>query len=171
MLAEAVKALKAGKEPDLINPMQATTEINLHSPALLPEDYCGDVQVRLSLYKKLASADTTARIDALMEELADRFGKLPEATKTLFDVHRLRILTKPWGVQKIDATPQAVSITFRPKAPVDGARIISLIQRNRHIKLAGNDKLRIERDTKDASERVQLVRDVLRNLGQPVVAA
>jgi transcription-repair coupling factor (superfamily II helicase) len=167
MLAEAVKALKAGKEPDLVNPMQATTEINLHSPALLPEDYCGDVQVRLSLYKKLASADSTTRIDALMEELADRFGKLPEATKTLFEVHRLRILTKPWGVQKIDATPSSVAITFRPKAPVDGARIISLIQRNKHIKLAGNDKLRIERETKDVAERMQLLRDLFRNLGQP----
>jgi transcription-repair coupling factor (superfamily II helicase) len=53
MLAEAVRALKAGREPDLLSPLSAaTTEINLHAPALLPDAYCGDVHVRLSLYKR-----------------------------------------------------------------------------------------------------------------------
>jgi transcription-repair coupling factor (superfamily II helicase) len=69
MLAEAVRSLKAGKEPDLLAPLSVTTDINLHAPALLPSDYCGDVHLRLSFYKKLASAKTTEQIDALLEEL------------------------------------------------------------------------------------------------------
>ena len=64
MLAEAVRSLKAGKEPDLLAPLSVTTEINLHAPALLPDDYCGDVHLRLSFYKKLATAKTTDQIDA-----------------------------------------------------------------------------------------------------------
>jgi transcription-repair coupling factor (superfamily II helicase) len=53
MLASAVKSLKAGKEPDIDAPMAVTTvEINLHLPALLPEDYCGDIHERLVLYKR-----------------------------------------------------------------------------------------------------------------------
>ena len=52
MLAQAVSALKKGEEPDLLSPLQVTTEINLHAPALLPNDYCGDVHLRLSFYKK-----------------------------------------------------------------------------------------------------------------------
>jgi transcription-repair coupling factor (superfamily II helicase) len=58
---------------------------------------------------------------------------------------------------------------FRPKAPVDALRIIQLIQKSPHIKLAGNDKLRIERATPEAKDRAQVVRDVLRSLGVPTV--
>ena len=57
MLAEAVRSLKAGREPDLLAPLSAATEINLHAPALLPDAYCGDVHMRLSLYKRLATAE------------------------------------------------------------------------------------------------------------------
>ncbi|AKJ29116.1 transcription-repair coupling factor [Caldimonas brevitalea] len=167
MLSEAVRSLKAGREPDLLSPLSATTEINLHAPALLPDSYCGDVHVRLNLYKRLASADKLDQIDALLEEVTDRFGKLPPQGQTLFDVHRLRVLAKPYGVQKIDAGPAATHITFRPNPPVEPLRIIELVQKNRHIKLAGNEKLRIEKATENPKDRVQYIRDVLRTLGTP----
>ena len=77
MLSEAVRCLKAGIEPDLLSPLNVTTDINLHAPALLPDDYCDDVHFCLSLYKKLATAKTPDQIDSLMEEIIDRFGKLP----------------------------------------------------------------------------------------------
>ena len=171
MLAEAVRSLKAGREPDLLAPMQAATDINLHAPALLPNDYCGDVHLRLSFYKKLATARTNDQIDTLVEEIVDRFGKLPSQTQTLIDVHRLRVASTPYGVTKVDAAPGAISIHFKPNPPIDPMAIIHLIQKNRAIKLAGNDKLRIERALPDPMARAQLVRDVLRSLGQPVRAA
>ncbi len=165
MLAEAVRSLKAGREPDLLSPLSVTTEINLHAPALLPDAYCGDVHVRLNLYKRLATAETADQIDALLEEITDRFGKLPPQGQTLFDTHRLRVLARPYGVLKIDAAPPAIVVSFRPDAPVDAQRIVELVQKNRAIKLAGNDKLRIERALPEPRERAQLVRDVLRSLG------
>jgi transcription-repair coupling factor (superfamily II helicase) len=171
MLGEAVRSLKAGREPDLLSPLSATTEINLHAPALLPDAYCGDVHTRLSLYKRLATAEKAEHLDALLEEVTDRFGKLPPQGQALFDTHRLRVLAKPYGVQKIDAGPQLITITFRPNPPVDAMAIINLVQKNRHIKLAGNDKLRVEKALPDAKDRAQLVRDVLRSLGTPVAAA
>jgi transcription-repair coupling factor (superfamily II helicase) len=175
MLSEAVHALRSGREPDLLSPLGgafgAATEINLHAPALLPDAYCGDVHMRLSLYKRLASAEKSEQIDALLEEITDRFGKLPAQGQTLFDVHRLRVLAKPYGVSKIDAGERLMVISFRPNPPVDALRIIELVQKNRHIKLAGNDKLRIERDTPRPQDRAQLIRDVLRALGTPKVAA
>jgi transcription-repair coupling factor (superfamily II helicase) len=134
---------------------------------LLPNAYCGDVHTRLSLYKRLATASKVEQIDALLEEITDRFGKLPPQGQTLFDVHRLRVLAKPYGVIKIDAAAPLMVISFKPNPPVDAMRIIELVQKNRHIKLAGNDKLRIERETKDPKERAQLIRDVLRSLGTP----
>jgi transcription-repair coupling factor (superfamily II helicase) len=167
MLSEAVRSLKAGREPDLLSPLSATTEINLHAPALLPDAYCGDVHTRLNLYKRLATADKAEQLDALLEEVTDRFGKLPPQGQTLFDTHRLRVLAKPYGVVKVDANPQLITMTFKPNPPVDAMAIITLVQKNRHIKLAGNEKLRVERALPDPKDRAQLVRDVLRSLGQP----
>jgi hypothetical protein len=141
---------------------RVTTDINLHAPALLPDDYCGDVHLRLSFYKKLATAKTADQIDALLEEIVDRFGKLPAQAQTLIDVHRLRVLSQPYGVVKVDAAPGVIHITFKPNPPVDSMRIIELIQKNRHIKLVGNEKLRIERELPSAVARAQMVRDVLR---------
>src|SRR5450830_383012 len=171
MLSEAVAALKAGREPDLLSPLNVGTEINLHAPALLPSDYCGDVHLRLSFYKKLATAKTADQIDALMEEIIDRFGKLPAQAQTLIDVHRLRVLSQPYGVIKVDAAPGVITITFKKDPPIDSMKIIQLIQKNKHIKLAGNEKLRIERALPDAKDRAQMVRDLLRNLGQPVATS
>lgn len=169
MLSEAVRSLKAGKEPDLLAPLSVTTEINLHAPALLPDDYCGDVHLRLSFYKKLATAKNVDQIDRLLEEIVDRFGKLPPQAQTLIDVHRLRVLARPYGVVKVDAAPTVIHITFKPNPPVEPLAIIQLVQKNKHIKLAGNDKLRIEKALVDAKDRAQMVRDVLRALGQPKV--
>ncbi|MDI1239005.1 MAG: transcription-repair coupling factor [Polaromonas sp.] len=167
MLNEAVASLKAGREPDLLAPLNVSTEINLHAPALLPSDYCGDVHLRLSFYKKLATAKNTDQIDALLEEIVDRFGKLPAQAQTLIDVHRLRVIAKPYGVVKVDAAPTVINITFRKDPPIDPMAIMHLIQKNKHIKLAGNDKLRIERELKEPKDRAQMVRDVLKSLGQP----
>ncbi|WPC68192.1 transcription-repair coupling factor [Rhodoferax ferrireducens] len=168
MLSEAVRCLKAGIEPDLLSPLNVSTDINLHAPALLPDDFCGDVHLRLSFYKKLATANNTNQIDALLEELVDRFGKLPSQAQTLIDVHRLRVLAKPFGVVKVDAAPGVITITFKKNPPIDPMKIIAMIQKNKHIKLAGNEKLRIERELPEAKDRAQMVRDVLRNLGQPL---
>ena len=167
MLAEAVRSLRAGREPDLLSPMSATTEIKLHAPALLPDAYCADVHTRLNLYKRLAMAERPEQLDALLEEITDRFGKLPPQGQTLFDTHRLRVLARSYGVHKIDAGPRLMTITFKPNPPVDASRIIALVQKNRQIRLAGNDKLRIEREIAAPRDRAQYLRDVLRSLGEP----
>jgi transcription-repair coupling factor (superfamily II helicase) len=171
MLGEAVRSLKSGKEPDLLSPLGlfgANTDINLHAPALLPDAYCGDVHVRLSLYKRIATADSLDKIEKMLEEIVDRFGKLPPQAQALFDTHKLRVQAKPFGVIKIDAAPGIINITFRPNPPVEPMRIIELVQKNKHIKLAGNDKLRIEKALSDPKDRAQYVRDLLRALGQPI---
>ncbi len=167
MLDQAVQALKRGEEPDLLSPLQATTEINLHAPALIPETFCPDVHVRLSFYKRLASAQTARQLDDMSEELIDRFGLLPPATEALLNVHRLRLLAQPLGVLKIDATPGMILIAFKANAPIDALRIIHMVQQSKHIQLAGNDKLRINRALPEVKSRVQAVREVLQHLTAP----
>jgi transcription-repair coupling factor (superfamily II helicase) len=164
MLNEAVRSLKAGKEPDLAAPLSSTTEINLHVPALLPNDYCGDVHERLSLYKRLANCAASEKIDDLQEEMIDRFGKLPDPAKALIETHRLRIAAKTIGIVKIDAHGEAAVLQFMPNPPLDPMRIIELIQKNRQIKLNGQDKLRITASMPDLAARVAQIKSTIRSL-------
>jgi transcription-repair coupling factor (superfamily II helicase) len=164
MLHAAVKALKNGKEPDLAAPLSTTTEINLHVPALLPADFCGDVHERLSIYKRLANCETADSIDDMQEELIDRFGKLPDAAKALIETHRLRLSAKKVGIVKIDAHAESALLQFEPKPPIDPIRIIDLIQKSRHIKLSGQDKLRITANMPDLSTRVSQVKATIKAL-------
>jgi len=164
MLREAVRALKSGKEPDLAAPLASTTEINLHVPALLPSDYCGDVHERLSLYKRLANGRTQDELDSLQEELIDRFGKMPEPARALVETHRLRVAARAAGIVKIDAHAESALLQFEPTPPVDAMRIIELIQKNRHIRLNGQDKLRITVKMPDLASRVSQVKAAIRSL-------
>jgi transcription-repair coupling factor (superfamily II helicase) len=164
MLNAAVRALRSGREPDLLAPLAAVTEINLHEPALLPPDYVDDVHQRLSLYKKLASCDDDEALVAMQEELIDRYGKLPEAARALIETHRLRLVAEKLGVKKIDASIGLVVLTFAPDAPIDPARLIGLMQRQRNMRMAGPEKLRIESTTADLDARLQELRGVLRSL-------
>ncbi|MFZ5575323.1 MAG: transcription-repair coupling factor [Pseudomonadota bacterium] len=142
MLANAVASLKTGREPDMSQPLGVVSEINLHTPALLPEDYCPDVHERLVLYKRLASAQHAADLVALQEELIDRFGALPDPARALIDTHRLRLAAKPLGIVKVDASADAILLQFVAQPPIDPGRIIQLIQTRRDIKLAGENRLR-----------------------------
>ncbi len=164
MLKHAVKSLKAGKEPDLMAPLNVSTEINLHTPALLPDTYCGDPHERLVIYKRLANGETEEALDGLQEELVDRFGVLPAPTQALIDCHRLRILGKPLDLIKIDASASAISVQFGPATTIQPHRVIHLVQQRRHYRLAGPDKLRIERPIEDVRMRVTEIKNILREL-------
>jgi transcription-repair coupling factor (superfamily II helicase) len=164
MLKVAVRALQQGKEPDLSQPLDITSEINLHSPALLPSDYCSDVHERLTLYKRMANCETAGALTAMQEELVDRYGELPDQARTLLETHRLRILAKPAGIVKIDATETQIQLHFMPNPPIDAARIITLLQKNRDFKLAGPDRLLIQRASANLRERTAAVRDTIAQL-------
>ncbi len=142
MLSGAVASLKAGKEPDMSQPLGVVSEINLHTPALLPVDYCPDVHERLVLYKRLASVHDAEDLTLLQEELIDRFGQLPDPARALLDTHRLRLAARPLGILKVDASSDSILLQFVPQPPIDPGRIIQLIQTRRDIKLAGENRLR-----------------------------
>ncbi|GAB3266190.1 transcription-repair coupling factor [Chitinimonas naiadis] len=164
MLNEAVKALKKGIEPDLNAPLGVATEINLHSPALLPNEYCPDVHERLVLYKRLANCETNDDLDDMQQELIDRFGLLPPPAKILLDCHRLRLIAKPLGVLKLDASEVAISVQFAAQNTIDPMKVMKLIQQKRNYKLAGPDRLRVESALPDPAIRAVRVKELLQEL-------
>ena len=102
MLEHAVRALKDGREPDLDQPLAAATEVELHVPAFLPDDYVADVHVRLSLYKRIAAADSAAGLEELTAELLDRFGPLPAAAQNLLRIAQAETRARALGVRRLD---------------------------------------------------------------------
>ncbi len=165
MLERAVRALEAGKAIDLERPLDISTEVNLHVPALLPQSYCSDVHERLSLYKRLANCESREALDAMREELVDRFGELPEAARTLLDSHLLRILARPIGVARIDATHEVLRLQFQKDPPLEPHKIIDLVQRRRNLRLTGPDRLQLEAKLPSWPERVQAARELMAQLG------
>jgi transcription-repair coupling factor (superfamily II helicase) len=164
MLNHAVKQLKAGKEPDISAPLGVTTEINLHTPALLPTEYCPDVHERLVLYKRLANCTNDDELDNLQEELIDRFGLLPEQGEALMACHRLRVAAKPMDILKIDASDSAIQLQFNPRADLDPAKLINLLQRDKRCRMNGPDKLRVTVQLHDINHRADFVKVVLKEL-------
>jgi len=164
MLDHAVRSLKAGREPDLSQPFAVTTEVNLHFPALLPATYCADVHERLVLYKRFANSATPEQLEAMQEELVDRFGDLPGAARALIESHRLRILGRRLGVSRVDAAPEFIQLQFVQHPPLDPAAVLKLVQKQRGWKLTAPNKLRVERVTSELPERALAVRQVLEAL-------
>ena len=170
MLKQAVRDLKKGRQPDLDAPLGITTEIKLHSPALLPESYCPDIHERLVLYKRLAVCETVQQINAIHEELVDRFGLPEQPVKTLIESHHLRLAAKELGIDAIDATSEAVTVTFGKHHQIDPTEIILLIQSDRKYRLAGADKLKFTAQMEDVEMRIKTVKSVLKTLKERVVA-
>ena len=170
MLKQAVRDLKKGRQPDLDAPLGITTEIKLHSPALLPESYCPDIHERLVLYKRLAVCETVQQINAIHEELVDRFGLPEQPVKTLIESHHLRLAAKELGIDAIDATGEAVTVTFGKHHQIDPTEIILLIQTDKKYRLAGADKLKFTAQMEDVEERIKTVKSVLKTLKERVIA-
>ena len=169
MLKQAVRDLKKGRQPDLDAPLGITTEIKLHSPALLPESYCPDIHERLVLYKRLAVCETVQQINAIHEELVDRFGLPEQPVKTLIESHHLRLMAKELGIEAIDATSEAVTVTFGKNNNVDPTEIILLIQNDKKYRLAGADKLRFTAEMENIEVRINTVKNVLKTLKERVM--
>lgn len=164
MLKQAVRDLKKGRQPDLDAPLGITTEIKLHSPALLPESYCPDIHERLVLYKRLAVCETVQQINAIHEELVDRFGLPEQAVKTLIESHHLRLAAKELGIDAIDAAGEAVTVTFSKHHCIDPTEIILLIQTDKKYRPAGADKLRFAAEMENIEVRINTVKTVLKTL-------
>lgn len=154
MLDRAVTSLKNGESPDIDISSPQQTDINLRIPALIPEDYLGDVHNRLILYKRIASAKDEQALKELQVEMIDRFGLLPDPTKNLFRQTGLKFKAEQLGIQKIEANQHEGKIHFKSNTPVDPMKLISLIQtKPEQFKLSGSDTLRFIANMPNADER------------------
>ncbi|MBO2671439.1 transcription-repair coupling factor [Shewanella algae] len=170
MLESAVKALKQGKEPSLAQMLNQQCEIELRIPALLPEDYVGDVNIRLSLYKRIANCTTEAALDELKVELIDRFGLLPEATRNLMQLTLYKHQATALGLKKLDFHARGGSVEFGDDHIIDPGFIIGLLQSQPQIyRMDGPNKLKFTLAAESSKERLEMVGLLLQQLAQHTV--
>ncbi|MGN6482116.1 transcription-repair coupling factor, partial [Luteibacter sp.] len=166
LLDRAVRALRSGKIPDFDLTSEHETEVELHLPALIPDDYLPDVHTRLTLYKRIASARNDEGLRELQVEMIDRFGLLPDQAKCLFSVAQLKLMATPLGIRKVDFGPSGGRITFREKPDIDPMALIKLIQQQPRIfKMDGQDKLRVIMELPGSAERIRAAQETLVSLG------
>lgn len=161
MLKSAVKALRHGEPVDLSSPLASSTEINIHAPSLIPADYVADVSQRLSFYKEFASATEPSDLVATTEDLADRYGKLPEQTERLAKLHQIRLKCEALGIRKIDAGSSSVLVTFDARPRIEPLALIELLQGRRDARMMGPEKLKIEKGGATPEARTALVDEIL----------
>ena len=162
LLERAVRALKSGKDASLTLDQRHFIEIDLHVPALIPNDYLPDVHTRLVLYKRISAAKDSEALRELQVEMIDRFGLLPEQIQTLFAIHELRFKAKAIGIRKIDVYDQGGRIIFEQEPNIEPMTIIQLIQSQpAKFKLDGQDKLRFIFNMPDADSRLSTLNNVL----------
>ena len=165
LLARAVRTLQHGGDTATA---PRGTEVDLHAPALLTEDYVPDVHMRLVLYKRIASAPTTEALQQLQEEVVDRFGVLPEPGKLLFQAAALKVRAATLGISKIDAGVKGARIEFVPNPPIDATAVLRLLQSApRRYRLDGPNRLRVISDLPDAASRLQVLSETLTALTAP----
>jgi transcription-repair coupling factor (superfamily II helicase) len=167
MLDQAVTALKDGKQPSLDQVMANQTEIDLRVPALLPDEYIFDVSLRLSLYKRIASAKNKNKLDDIQVELIDRFGLLPQPAKNLVNIAKLRLKAQTIGIARIEAGPLGGSIEFSGNTQIDPRIIITMIQQQPSVfNMKGANKLTFKRTSEDTKTRFMLITNILNDLNK-----
>ena len=167
MLERAVTALKSGKIPQLDQPLHQGPEVDLHVPALLPDNYLPDVHLRLVLYKRIAAAPTPDELRELQVEMIDRFGLLPPPAQNLFRIAELKQQARTLGLRRIDVGATAGSVTFAPETTVEPATLIRYVQQHsRTHRLEGGTKLRFSGRFEKEDQRFAAAQDVLTALAR-----
>ncbi|ENU37229.1 transcription-repair coupling factor [Acinetobacter parvus] len=165
MLEKATKAIQKGKTPNFDAPLSLTAEINLHMPALIPDDYLGDVHQRLLFYKRISNTDTQEKLDHIRMELIDRFGIPPQPVKQLFSVHQIRLRAEQLGITKVDINSNGGYIEFSPDTPVQAMSIIQMMQKHpTYFRMDGGQRLKVMVMLQDAEKRIQFIADLLNSL-------
>ena len=158
MLESAVAALRRGDLPDIDQPLDTGTEVKLHVPALIPEDYLPDITTRLVLYKRIAQASNGDQLREIQVEMIDRFGLLPEPVKNLFTGALIKVRAQQLGISEIDMTDEGGSIEFTAATVVEPAAIVNLIQSDPLCySLSGSGKLRVKKSLPTLSSRAEFV--------------
>ncbi|MEN6311977.1 MAG: TRCF domain-containing protein, partial [Acidobacteriota bacterium] len=123
LLDQAVRELKGERVEE------TNVEINLKADIHIPEDYLPQVNLRLNLYKRLASVEDLAEIDKIREDIRDRFGPVPETIENLLRYGTIKHLARKLRIRTIDRGENRVVFRFLSSTPTDWGRVPALLKK------------------------------------------
>ncbi|MEC8664634.1 MAG: transcription-repair coupling factor, partial [Pseudomonadota bacterium] len=174
MLEEAVAMAREGFD---VESGEAPSEkwsptINMGTSVLIPEHYVEDLNVRMSLYRRISELENADEIESFAAELIDRFGEIPEEVDNLIDIVRIKQLCRRAGVSQIDAGPKGAVVTFHDNNPpnVDGLMRWMQVKAG-SVKLRPDQKLVAVRQWLTAGQRVKGVQGLMKELSELVQIA
>ncbi|HEX2526821.1 MAG TPA: transcription-repair coupling factor [Geminicoccus sp.] len=168
MLEEAIAAAKAGAQggPDEA-PTDWTPQITVDAAALMPESWIGDVDLRLAMYRRLASLTELEEIDGFAAELVDRFGKLPPETENLLAIIAVKLLCKRANVAKLDAGPKGIVLSLHQNRFPQPDKLIGLISDSKgKMKVRPDHKIVFVQETKSPGERLKVANRLMDQLAR-----
>jgi transcription-repair coupling factor (superfamily II helicase) len=139
LLEETVRELKGEEIEDDV---RAT--VNLRVDLKIDDEYIPDMNQRLTVYRRIASAHSEGDLDRVVGEVRDRYGPLPTSILNLTDYGRIRIMADRLGIETIDREGDKVVFRFRPQTRLDPARLVSFIQRRSDLTLVPPAGLRLD---------------------------
>jgi transcription-repair coupling factor (superfamily II helicase) len=163
MLEEAVASLK--DDSASLRDRSWSPAINIGVAVLIPEDYVADLNVRLSLYRRLAELESDAEREAFAAELIDRFGPLPEEADQLIQIAGLKALCRAAGIAKLDAGPKGAVATYKQDAAPDPSKLVAFVQKLPALfKLRPDGKMVMMGDWSSPAQRLKGARKALEML-------
>ena len=167
LLERAVRSIRLGKLPDVDAGTAHGAEVELHIPSLIPHDYLPDVHTRLTLYKRVSSAQDADELRDLQVEMIDRFGLLPDPAKHLFAIAELKLAATAMGIRKLDLGENGGRIVFESQPNIDPMSVIQMIQKQPKLyAMDGPDKLRIKLPLPEPADRFNAARGLLAALAK-----
>ncbi|MHB1302794.1 MAG: transcription-repair coupling factor [Acidiphilium sp.] len=165
MLEDAVADLRAAGNTALRETTRDwTPNISLGLPVLIPETYVADLPVRLGLYRRIGALGTDAESEALAAELVDRFGPMPQEVENLLATVSLKRACRAVGVEKLEAGPKGMVVSFRGNEFANPAGLIAwLATRVGVLRLRPDHKLVLAREM-DVNARLAAAREIIANL-------
>ncbi|MGB6174836.1 MAG: transcription-repair coupling factor [Methylocella sp.] len=163
MLREAVEALRAGIE----EPAEETwsPSITLGTPVTIPEDYVGDLHLRLSLYRRLATLASDADIESFAAEMIDRFGPLPGEAEELMQLVAIKVLCRQAHVEKVEAGPKGVIVAFRDNSFANPQGLVRYVaEQGAQAKVRPDMRIVFVRAFETKAARLEGTRQILRAL-------
>lgn len=165
MLEEAVSSLKSGDGANPAADHGWTPQISIGTPVLIPDSYVSDLNVRLGLYRRLATLVDRREIDAFAAELIDRFGRLPDAVENLLEIMAIKQSCREAGVEKVEGGPRGAVIAFRDDRFANPAGLIGLMQKSKGtMRLRPDHRLVVQADWSQPDERTKGVGRLLADL-------
>ncbi len=159
LVTEAIREMTGEVLPSRVEPT-----IRLRPEGFIPEAYLPDPAERLTMYKRLLTAETEEALAEFAQEFADRFGSPPEPVRRLLAVLEVKGLARTLGVGEVDARTPLVRVVFTAETPVRAEKVVAVAEEDPRLRLLRGDTVEVQTGEASWAERLRAVKNLLQRV-------